>query len=225
MYYDNKRTFYIKQYGPTVLVSVVAVALISVGSYIYFKSTSSNNLIASHPESEVIQVAENINEEPKVQEVAAQPENTTEEKTAIETSALQEVEEEKYFENLESLVKSDLLDVASIDNSGNITLKYKSESKVVAMIGIDYKYATEETYKKIQSDLEAKQVKIAFDKVRDIDGVGQVYVYLENELYNATLLKSGLATLKSERTNVALATDLSKAQAYARDNKLGVWNK
>ena len=205
MYYDNKRTFYIKQYGPTLLVSVIALVLISVGSFLYFNSSSSNNLIASEPESEVTDVA---NEEVQNEEVAALEE-----------------EEIHYFENLEALVLSELVDVASIENDGTINLKYKTDSIKVSMIGIDYKYATEETYAKIRSDLEAKQIKIAFDTQREVNSVGQAYIYLDDELYNANLLKTGLVTLKSERTNIAQATVLSKAQAYARENKLGIWNR
>ena len=209
MYYDNKRTFYIKQYGPTLLVSVIALVLISVGAFVYFNSSSKNTLIASEPESNVTEVAKNTNTE----------DNKIEEETALQD------EEIHYFEKLETLVISELVDVASVENDGTINLKYKTDSIKVSMIGIDYKYATDETYNKIRTDLEAKQVKIAFDTQRDHNSIGQVYIYLNDELYNANLLKTGLVTLKSERTNVAQATVLSKAQAYARENKLGIWNR
>ena len=64
MYYDNKRTFYIKQYGPTALVSVVVIALLTVGSILYFKNSTSNNLIASEPNEQVVDVAKKNETEP-----------------------------------------------------------------------------------------------------------------------------------------------------------------
>lgn len=234
MYYDNKRTFYIKQYGPTFIVSAVAVVLIVTGSIIYLKGNSSNNNIASNPSEEVVDVAQNNESVTNNVEVIPSakkekvelPKEEVKEEIQEETSALQTVEPEPYFKNLKSLVKSDLVNVASVDNKGNITLDYNGDKITASMIGVSYNYATEDTYNKIRKDLEGKKVKIAFDTLReDENGVSYVYIYLNNELYNATLLKSGLATLKSERNNISLSTDLSKAQAYARDNKQGVWKR
>ena len=42
MYYNNKSTFYVKQYGPTVLIIVISVLLIFVGVYAYLSSTKLN---------------------------------------------------------------------------------------------------------------------------------------------------------------------------------------
>ncbi len=202
MYYDNKRVFYVKQYGPTLIISVIAIALIATGSVMFLRNNSiNNNNIAN---SEPIVDVQSPNEE---------------------TSALQTVEPVIYFANLEKLVLSDEVNVASVDNNGNISFEYKGDKFIASMIGISYNYATEQTYNKIRTDLEGKTVKIAFDTQREQNGISTVYVYMDGELYNANLLRSGLATLKSERVNVALATDLSNAQAYARDNKLGVWNR
>ncbi len=234
MYYDNKRTFYVKQYGPTVIVSVIAIALISTGVLFYFNSNSKNpnDAIASKPDEDLVDVAtnieDNVNEvqepekvEPEPQPDVQAPAPSTEE----ETSALKETEVVPYFSNLEKLIISNEVDVTSVDNNGNVSLEYNGDKLTVAMIGINYTYATDATYNKIKSDLEGKKVKIAFDSEREVNGTSYAYIYLNDKLYNATLLESGLATLKSERVNVALATDLSKAQADARSNKLGVWNR
>ena len=203
MYYDNKRTFYVKQYGPAVLVSVLALVLVSTGS-VYYLAKSNNadeNIVASNPTEVVVQ-------EP-----------------VEETSALQEVEVVPYFENLETLIISEEVDVASVDNNGVISLDKAGDKISVSMIGIDYKYSSVDTFNKIRSDLEGKKVKIAFDTQKEVNGMIYAYVYLNDDLYNEVILKSGLATLKSERVNVAQATKLSQAQAYARQNKQGVWNK
>lgn len=47
MYYENKRTFYIKQYGPAALMLLIALVLIGTGIYIAVKPNE-NNLHASN---------------------------------------------------------------------------------------------------------------------------------------------------------------------------------
>lgn len=57
--------------------------------------------------------------------------------------------------------------------------------------------------------------------------MGKTYAYVFNgkTLYNAELLKTGLVTLKTERKNIKLNSELASAQAYARQNSLGIWKK
>lgn len=238
MYYDNKRTFYVKQYGPTVLVSVIAASLILTGVLFYLNignKVNHNDIANNNPDEELVDAATNNgtadenkeNNAPEVPPVSepVKPDVVPEVPNVEETSALQTTEVVPYFVNLEKLTLSDNVKVTGVDNSGNISLEYNGDKLTVAMIGVNYTYATDATYSKIKSDLEGKEVRVAFDTERETNGVTNAYVYLDNTLYNASILKSGLATLKSERTNVALATDLSKAQADARSNKLGVWNR
>ncbi len=232
MYYDNKRTFYVKQYGPTVLVSVIALALISTGVIYYFGSNGKvqDDNIANNPDGQpLVDVATNIGSDENIEAPATEEQNKPvidESEIPEETSALKNVEPVPYFNVLEKLTLSDNVSVTSVDEKGNVSLKHsEGDTIVVSMIGIDYTYSTNATYDKIKKDLEGKEVKIAFDTEREVNGIGVAYIYLDGNLYNAKLLESGLATLKSERVNVALATDLSKAQADARSNKLGVWNR
>ncbi|MBQ8043013.1 MAG: thermonuclease family protein [Clostridia bacterium] len=49
MYYENKRSFYIKQYGPVALVIVAALALIVTGVVIGFNSMNNSNVVAENP--------------------------------------------------------------------------------------------------------------------------------------------------------------------------------
>jgi len=42
MYYENKRTFYIKQYGPAALILLVALVLIGTGIYLAVKPDANN---------------------------------------------------------------------------------------------------------------------------------------------------------------------------------------
>lgn len=44
MYYENKRTFYLKQYGPAVILLFVALILIGTGIYIAVKPDSNNEV-------------------------------------------------------------------------------------------------------------------------------------------------------------------------------------
>ena len=47
MYYENKRTFYIKQYGPAAVILLIALVLIGTGIYLAVKPDS-NNLQANN---------------------------------------------------------------------------------------------------------------------------------------------------------------------------------
>lgn len=49
MYYENKRSFYIKQYGPIALVIVAALALIVTGVVIGLRSMNGSNVVAENP--------------------------------------------------------------------------------------------------------------------------------------------------------------------------------
>jgi len=49
MYYENKRSFYIKQYGPITLVIVAALVLIVTGVVIGIRSMNNSNVIAEQP--------------------------------------------------------------------------------------------------------------------------------------------------------------------------------
>ena len=49
------------------------------------------------------------------------------------------------------------------------------------------------------------------------------YVYLNNELYNAAVLKNGYAVLRVERSNVDKLDILLQAETEARNASVGVW--
>ncbi len=53
MYYENKRTFYLKQYGPAIVLVFIALILIGTGIYIAFKPNS-NDIIANNDPSEIV---------------------------------------------------------------------------------------------------------------------------------------------------------------------------
>ena len=82
MYYDNKSTFYIKQYGPAVFTIVISLVLVLGGLYIYLSSNRNNK-----PQETL--VAKNVTEEQQI---------TLNENTET-TNSLQEVETKKESEN------------------------------------------------------------------------------------------------------------------------------
>ena len=61
MYYENKRSFYIKQYGPVMLVIVAALALIVTGVVIGLRYMNESNVVAEKPQNTVV-VNEPVNE-------------------------------------------------------------------------------------------------------------------------------------------------------------------
>ena len=58
MYYENKRSFYIKQYGPIALVIVAALALIVTGVVIGLRSMNDSNVVAEKPNNEKQEVVD-----------------------------------------------------------------------------------------------------------------------------------------------------------------------
>jgi len=225
MYYDNKSTFYVKQYGPAVIVSVASLILIASGIFIYLKSSDMENPFKK--QTEITQVIDKnaVTAQEEEEEKNALVSEAKVEPVVVVTPAPANVQVVKYFENLVALEKSKDVNVINVSTSGSITLEIDGDKLEVTLIGIDFKYNKELAIEKIKTDLLNKKVKMAFGKLRSDSEKTYAYIFKDNELYNAELLKTGLVTLKTERTNTELNIDLSKAQSYARQNSLGVWKK
>ncbi len=209
MYYDNKQTFYVKQYGPAVIISAVSLVLISSGIFIYLKSTNMGN-----PFKKNVEIVQTI--------------NNKEEDIIVEDNSLKDetkVEFVKYFENLPTLEKSKEVNVTNVSDTGKITVEVDGDKLEITLIGVDFKYSNSNTIQRIKSDLLNTKVKIAFDNIRSENDITYAYIFNDKLLYNAELLKSGLFTIKTERKNISLNTELANAQAYSRQNSLGVWKK
>jgi endonuclease YncB( thermonuclease family) len=215
MYYDNKQTFYVKQYGPTVIIGVVSLILISSGIFLYVKSTNMKNPFAK--KTEVIQTVDTDNN-------AAEETNAIIKETKVEEPKT-DVVVDKYFETLPALEKSKEVNVTNVSDTGNITVESDGDKLEITLIGVDFKYSNQSAIEKIKTDLLNKKVKIAFDNLRSENNKTYAYIFSEKLLYNAELLKTGLFTIKTERKNICLNTELANAQALARQNSLGVWKK
>lgn len=229
MYYDTKKDFYIKQYGPAAVVTISSIVLILSGVFIYVKSTNSEDLIANKIDEEQttnIDVTENIlPENENINDEVIETNNVEEESNALVDETKSNAEVIKNFESLLVMQKSTELDVLNINESGTITVKVDCSKLEITLIGIDFKYSNNSTIEKMKEDLLNKKVQLVFDNVRMENNLTYAYIYCNNTLYNAELLKTGLVTLKTERNNIQLNNILASAQAYARENSLGVWNK
>lgn len=221
MYYDSKSDFYIRQYGPKIGIAVLSIALIVSGVCIYcstLKGSKSTDIISAENKIE-----ENI--------------------TTIENDSLQEVNQEQNEEvdkvdieisrgltatlkNLDILGKTDPCEVESVTDNNSVVIFLGSRYYEINLIGIDYSRSPANINEILKENLEGKQVRLAFDKLRVKGGQVYGYVYLEDDIsYNETLLKDGLAIVKIEKTNTSLLSKLVEAQKIAKTNLVGIWKK
>ena len=199
MYYANKSTFYIKQYGPAVLILIISFVLIGSGIYIYLKSDNSSkpvtNIVADN------KVDETTNKEVKTE---------TEVETKVEEKKNEEVKEEvkvtstNILEELNSLgvlEKSNKYKVSKVNDTGSVVISNGNTDTTVYLIGVDIK--DKKAINNMKTDILNKEITIAFDNQRTENKKMYVYLYDQNDkLYNETILKSGFAVLKTERENV-----------------------
>lgn len=197
MYYDNKSSFYFKQYGIPILAIVCSILLIGGGLYVYFmsstKNAAENNMIIASNE------LKNVNEE-----------------SALILS--------KDLNDLKPLQQSDYGLISEIKDDGKIVFIFDHKLIEFYLLGIDIENS-EGIISNLRMDLQNKNVKIAFDQEKMIGSQLYAYVYIDNTLYNENLLESGKAVLKQDTSNITLISDLKQAQAYAKQLSKGVWAK
>ena len=219
MYYDNKSSFYIRQYGPAVLILILSFLLIGSGIYIYISSNKNT------PNKEIIVASDSLKDENKT-------ETSNVETPTAETDKKEEVKEDTSlipadYENLKPLEKTENVKVTSVLDSGKIKVT-TSSSKVmeITLIGIDFSNAQTDIISKMKSDLEGKEIKLAFDNTK-VDNLSIfAYIYIKDTLYNAKMLEKGYASLKEEKNNnTSLYTTLKQSQTYAKQTLAGIWKK
>lgn len=255
MYYDNKSTFYIKQYGPAVFTIVISLVLVLGGLYIYLSSNRNNRpqdtLVAKDvTEQQQIVLNENSETTNSLQEVkpkeekkeveVVEKEETKKEETKpvvaeVETKEVTEkvnVNDIKISNTLSSelkklskLEKLNDVKVLGIDDNKNIIVEISKNNYKICLIGIDYKKSNNNIKDKLDSDLTNKTISIAFDNVKQENDTLCAYVYVDGNLYNKEILKNGLAILKVEKANTSLLTELVNAQKEAKTNNIGIWQK
>lgn len=219
MYYDNKSTFYIKQYGPKILVIMISILLVISSVYIFLASTSNNklpqNIVADENINDaVIEIADNST----LKEVIEETDNLkNEENVEISTTI------SKRLAQLEPLVKSDVALVKKVTDNNTVIINIDDKNLEINLIGVDFSRSNSELNSILKNDLEGKEVRIAFDKTKVKDMKLYGYIYLEETFYNASIIEKGQAIVKVESTNTSLLDSLISAQTKAKLNKAGIW--
>lgn len=120
--------------------------------------------------------------------------------------------------------------VKSVVDGDTILVDISSPEKI-RLLGIDAFEQEQNKYGKIGKDFLSmlvlnKNVCIEIDvQNKDIYGRTLGYVFIMDLLINEELLKNGLAILYDFPPNIKYIDRLKKAQIYARQNMLGVWEK
>lgn len=225
MYYDNKSTFYIKQYGPAVLILVIAVVLIGSGIYIYVSNSGTNT-----PTQEIVVASDKLENEEKLEE--PKTEQVEEKKEEVKQETKQEEQKEEIltslpeeYSNLKVLEKTTEFKVEKVLDNKKVRVIIPNTNKKfdVTLIGINFNNSISEIITKMQEDLKDKKVKLAFDNVKVDNSQIYAYIYINNELYNAKILENGYATFQEEPKNKSLNTDLKQSQTFAKQQSVGIW--
>lgn len=204
MYYDNKSSFYIRQYGPKVLCIVFVIVIAGTGLYIYMSNRSKTPTVDVTKQTIANQGSTTSQEEQKVDENVAS------------------LELPNKLESLKPLEKR-TVKVSSIENNGELII-IDGETRFTAnLIGLDFNTVEPDTIYQMGQDIANRQVQIAFDNTKCTGDKANVYVYLNDELYNAKLLEQGKIKLRSNDINKLLLKDLTESQAYAKQTRAGVW--
>ena len=196
MYYENKRSFYIKQYGPVAIVVVIAFVLVVAGVFIGVRSMNKDVVVAEKPEQK---------EEVKVVEQAK-----VEEPTIVDTNSY-------------TYTEGSMTGTVTKVNGLTVTVESNNSTYDINLIGIMENDKNPDLSATISKDLVGKKVTVDYDNVKTEDGKVYGYVYVDNTLYNRTLLASGLAELRPERQNIDKLDVLVAAQIQARHDGKGIW--
>lgn len=207
MYYDNKRSFYIKQYGPKVFLAVFSVCVIGLGAYIYLSSMNPNA---------------KVNEPNADTKVVAAGSTATEEVSDISVDTSGELP--KTLGTLRPLQKTAAAKIDSVNSDGSVVVNIENTKITVYLIGVDFKSSSSDVSEKMNEELKDKEIKLSFDKEKTVKNQIFAYLYVGDTFYNASIIEKGYATVKREKDNVKLESELISAQAYAKQTQVGIWS-
>ncbi|MDD2627328.1 MAG: thermonuclease family protein [Clostridia bacterium] len=212
MYYEDKKKFYLKQYGPAVIIVIISLMLITGGIYLTTKyvDKSENDLLA----------IKNDNKKDNNQKEKETDKETIKEVKSVTT----EKDIPSDLNKLEAHKKSKEYTVYSVNSEGTVTLDLGNKKYFkVNLIGIEYSIKYPNLKDFMQKDLKNKKVKVEFDNNKEENNETYVYLYLNDELYNSKILKNGCATLRVERNNISKLATLLEAEKDAKKANLGIW--
>lgn len=205
MYYDKKSTFYVKQYGPAVLVIVISILLLAGGAYVYFKTSK-----PSDP-NEIVNNASNS------------ASNSNNDYNIADNSSI--------FNNLATGELSKEYKVLDVKDTSTIVIEVeKNKATEIKLIGVRIttpetrgNNSLQETLDKMKNDLINKNIKLSFDTNKAENNNLYAYVYINDQLYNETALKEGFAELRPEKYNISKLDILLNAEKAAKSNDAGIW--
>ena len=108
-------------------------------------------------------------------------------------------------------------------NGLTVTVESDNSTYDINLIGIMENDNNPDLSATINKELVGKTVTVDYDNVKTEDGKVYGYVYVDNTLYNKTLLARGLAELRPERQNIDKLDILLDAQIEARHDGKGIW--
>lgn len=209
MYYENKSSFYIRQYGFKILIIVLIILIAGAGLHIYINIKKKTPTVDLTKQTQEIENKQN-----------ATP-------SSEETEVTQNIASISLPEKLESLkpLEKKAVKITSVESNGEVII-IDGETRIKGkLIGLDFNFVEPDTIYQMGQDLINKQTEIAFDNTKCTDDTANVYLYLDNKLYNASLLENGKVKLDSNDINKLLLDELTASQAYAKQTKAGVWEK
>ncbi|MEG0872831.1 MAG: thermonuclease family protein [Clostridia bacterium] len=219
MYYDNKRSFYIKQYGPKVLVIGLSIFLVGIGTYIYIVSSTPK----TPSKDQIVVASDNLKDENQKETTAPKDRKIKETPTYKDDGSAPTSNIPKTLESLRPLQKTPIGTVESVTSTGVLVVSIEAEKINVNLLGADFKSSPSDVADIISKDLKGKEIKLAFDKEKkDKNGIN-AYVYIDDTLYNVVIIEKGYATLKKDKNNTKLIKELTQAQAYAKQTEAGLW--
>lgn len=207
MYYDNKRSFYIKQYGPKVFLAIFSVCVIGLGAYIYLSSINPNAKV-NEPNSDTKVVAAGTTATEEVSDIS------------VDTSG----ELPKTLGTLRPLQKTAAAKIDSVNSDGSVLVNIENTKITVYLIGVDFKSSSSDVTEKMNEELKDKEIKLSFDKEKTVKNQIFAYLYVGDTLYNSNIIEKGYATVKREKDNLKLESELISAQAYAKQTQVGIWS-
>ncbi len=193
MYYESKNKFYIKQYGPAIIIITVSLLLISTGIFLGTKAI------------------DNGTDKAKVDpQVEISPEKT-ESSLPTELSSLPQFTRSKEYK------------VTSVKDNAIIVIEVSNKKYEINLIGVKSKKNSSALQTKMLEELKNKKVSIEFDDVKEENNKIYGYIYLNNKFYNEQILLDGAGELKAERKNINKLDVLLAAEINARREGKGIW--
>ncbi len=245
MYYKNRTTFYLRNFGSKILIIAILAVIFLFGTYSYINAAhiTPKSMMASVKENTEIKIEKADN---KVVETAKKEnvnKETTTETKKVEDKKKQALDNKdvklRYTSSKNVLLKdlkqnkvSGAVKVVEVIDTNKIVVEDMDSTKyTVNLIGVtgldETKYSREgiiANINNLNNMLKSNFVQIEFDKNRQgADDSINAYVYFNKGLLNADLLAQGYCDIKVENENTNRIGDLLLALKKAKSNKVGIW--